>query len=167
VQVKQALQQNAPGLEVLGSNYPPPPMSLLVARLVGAAQFFVIGVALAGDKLFSPPPPWAQSILRNKMNACAAAWFMGNMVHQNLMATGAFEVRERTVGPREVVRALFLPALLPVHRRSSTTERWCSASCRAGCVLTSRSSSPRCCGDAPTAGSRHTGALHSGRVQLA
>jgi hypothetical protein len=113
VQVKQALQQNAPGLEVLGSNYPPPPMSLLVARLVGAAQFFVIGVALAGDKLFSPPPPWAQSILRNKMNACAAAWFMGNMVHQNLMATGAFEVRERTVEPREVVRAPPFPRLTP------------------------------------------------------
>ena len=53
------MQQNAPGLEVLGSNYPPPPMSLLVARLIGGAQFFVIGVALAGDKLLSPAEhPW-------------------------------------------------------------------------------------------------------------
>ena len=95
MQVRNALQQHVPGLEVLGSNYPPPPMSLLVARLIGGAQFLVIGTALAGEKLFSPAPAWAEVILRNKMNACAAAWFFGNMVHQNLMATGAFEVRGR------------------------------------------------------------------------
>ena len=116
--MKQHLQQNAPGLEVLGSNYPPPPMSLLVARLIGGAQFFVIGVALAGDKLLSPAEhPWAQGILRNKVNACAAAWFLGNMVYQNLMATGAFEVRERPVEPREAQRAPpLLPTSPPVHR---------------------------------------------------
>lgn len=101
--MKNALLQNAPSLEVLGSNYPPPPLHLLVARVVGGLQFFVIGVALFGERLFAggPVPDLVQGVLQNKMNACAVAWFVGNMVYQNLMATGAFEVCEHnSVVPR-------------------------------------------------------------------
>jgi hypothetical protein len=95
LQVKNALMQQSPGLEVVGSNYPPPAVNTLIARAIGGAQFFVIGSALFGEKLFAggPVPELVKGVLQNKVNACAAAWFFGNMVHQNLMATGAFEAR--------------------------------------------------------------------------
>ena len=137
--MKNALLQRVPGLEVVGSNYPPAPAKVLLARLVGGVQFSVIGAALAGDKLFGDngqAPAWVRDLQQNKVQSCAAAWFLGNIVHQNLMSTGAFEVRGRpqTAVPFGWVRSAGLTRGAGAPRafvpRFSTTASWCSANWR-------------------------------------
>jgi hypothetical protein len=55
-----------------------------------------IAVTLAGDRILPalglPAPDFVKSMQAAKMQSCAAAWFLGNTVQQNLISTGAFEV---------------------------------------------------------------------------
>ena len=94
MQVKRALETHAPGLSVVGSNYPPSPPKALLAKGVGVAQFLVIGATLGGQHLYpaGTEPAWLKSLQESKLQACMAAWFMGNVASQNLISTGAFEV---------------------------------------------------------------------------
>jgi selT/selW/selH-like putative selenoprotein len=92
MQVKRALEQRLPGLEVVGTNYPVSPPKALAIKLVFGAQVAVIGLTLAGEKLFPVPPPWLKTLQESKLQSCLMAWFAGNLVSQNLQATGAFEV---------------------------------------------------------------------------
>ena len=60
------------------------------------AQMAVIAVMLLGDRLFEflavPPPALYQQYKDNRFAIIMACWFLGNMVHNSLTATGAFEV---------------------------------------------------------------------------
>jgi hypothetical protein len=55
-----------------------------------------IAVTLAGDRLLPalglPSPDFVKSMQAAKLQSCAAAWFFGNTLQQNLISTGAFEV---------------------------------------------------------------------------
>ncbi len=99
--MKRALEQHVPGLEVVGTNYPPPLPKALLAKAVGSLQFLVIALTLAGHHLFpGAAPPWLKSLQDSKLQSCMAAWFVGNIVCQNLISTGAFEVRQRARAAR-------------------------------------------------------------------
>ena len=56
----------------------------------------VIAVMLVGDNLFEllavPPPALYQQYKDKRFAIIMACWFLGNMVHNGLTATGAFEV---------------------------------------------------------------------------
>ena len=60
------------------------------------AQMAVIAVMLIGDKLFEllavPPPALYLQYKDKRFAIIMACWFLGNMVHNGLTATGAFEV---------------------------------------------------------------------------
>jgi len=95
--VERLISEKFPNLRVVPSNYPPHPSKAMLAKVVTTVQFGMIGLALGGDKilpLINVPThyPTYQSIKENKLMVCAGAWMVGNMISQNLLSTGAFEV---------------------------------------------------------------------------
>mmetsp|Transcript_4921 Transcript_4921/g.31489 ORF Transcript_4921/g.31489 Transcript_4921/m.31489 type:complete len:125 (-) Transcript_4921:1536-1910(-) len=91
------MQQKIPGLEVVGTTFPPEPWKVKVSKVVSALQFGVIALALAGDTIFSTlnfPPPlfYTMYIKPNKIQSCLLAWVIGNLVGGSMMSTGAFEI---------------------------------------------------------------------------
>ena len=69
---------------------------MLASRAVSAASVSAIAATLAGERIFPAMglavPDFVKALQASKLQSCAAAWFLGNMVTQNLAATGAFEV---------------------------------------------------------------------------
>jgi len=101
MQIKDALHQQFPHLEISGGNYPTPASKALLAQLVQVVQFSLIGVTLAGDHLFThllhyPPngpfPHFYEQIREKRMIVGMGTWIIGNSVTQGLTSTGAFEV---------------------------------------------------------------------------
>ena len=116
--MKRALEARFPDLQVVGTNYPPgaphtphvpvsaaltcahraaaAPLKALAARAVSTASMSAIVFTLAGDRIFPylgvPQPGFVKMLQDSKLQSCAAAWFLGNTVQQNLISTGAFEV---------------------------------------------------------------------------
>ena len=74
----------------------PFPLQAALSQLVFYAQMAVIAVMLLGDKLFEflavAPPELYQQVKEKRFAIIMACWFLGNMVHNSLTATGAFEV---------------------------------------------------------------------------
>ena len=91
-----------PDIPVVGSNYPPSPFIQATCKVIRAGQFAGIGLVFAGDQIFSgigmPAPAWYESVKSNKLPTSVMMWFLGNMVTQNLVSTGAFEVRDCCLG---------------------------------------------------------------------
>jgi hypothetical protein len=98
MQVKQLLEQQHTGMEVVGSMYPVPPLKQGLARVVGLGQMGAFAVVLFGDKIFEMlgyaalPQLYVQHVQQNRFGAGVAAWFVGNLLQSQLMSTGAFEV---------------------------------------------------------------------------
>lgn len=96
MQYRQILQRKFPGIEVIGSNYPPPPKNVAISRIVSFGSMAVIGTTLAGSQVLNmldmPVPNWLMDLQDKKMGTCMGAWFLGNTIHQNLLSTGAFEI---------------------------------------------------------------------------
>ena len=70
----------------------------LAVKGVGLVQLGTIASALAGERIFPmlgmPMPEFVASLQENKLGSCMAAWMMGNIVSQNLIATGAYRNEE-------------------------------------------------------------------------
>lgn len=96
MQVSQLIRQRHPGMEVVGSNYPPTAVNVALSKLVGFGTMGAVATTFFGEKIFEmlgmPRPEFVQSMQSNKMGSCMGAWFLGNTVSQNLLNTGAFEV---------------------------------------------------------------------------
>jgi len=96
MQVNQVIRQHFPGTEVVGSHYPPYAMNVAISKLVSFATMGAVGTAVFGDKIFEmlgmPTPELATQMQANKMGSCMGAWFLGNILHTNLLNTGAFEI---------------------------------------------------------------------------
>lgn len=67
-----------------------------IAKMVTAAQFGAIGFMLAGEQVCGalgvPVPELYQQYKEKKSGIILAIWFLGNALHNQLTATGAFEV---------------------------------------------------------------------------
>jgi selT/selW/selH-like putative selenoprotein len=96
VQIKRLLADRYPGVPVVGSNYPVPPLKIFLAQLVTLLQVTICLLALFGEGacelLKIDPPDWLRSMAENRTSTCLFAWFLGNTVAQNMTNTGAFEI---------------------------------------------------------------------------
>jgi len=101
MQIKDALHQQFPHLEISGGNYPTAASKVFLSRILQVVQFSLIGVALAGDYLFThvlnypangPFPPLYEPIREKKLFVGMGAWIVGNSVIQGLSSSGAFEI---------------------------------------------------------------------------
>lgn len=113
MQVNQLIRQQFPGTEVVGSNYPPPATNVALSKLVSFGTMGAVATTFFGEKMFEmlgmPRPEFVQSMQSNKMGSCMGAWFLGNTVSQNLLNTGAFEVRTETDRNRSSRGPLYPP----------------------------------------------------------
>lgn len=97
MQVRELLERHHPGMMVLGSAYPPPPWRAGLARAVGLAQMGGFALVGFGERLFeaagAPVPAWySENVAANRIGAGLAVWLGGNLVSNQLVSTGAFEV---------------------------------------------------------------------------
>lgn len=83
-------------LEVRGSEYPPPPDKVLLAKLAFYAQLAVFGLIFFGESIFTamkmPQPPIFSMAKENMFASFMVVWLVGNMVQSSLLSTGAFEI---------------------------------------------------------------------------
>ena len=93
----QLIHQRFPGTEVIPRNYPPPPTSVALAKLVNLGQLASVGLTFFGEKIcemvgMPTRPEFVQNMQSNKMGSAMGAWFIGNTASQSLLNTGAFEI---------------------------------------------------------------------------
>ncbi|CAA2980256.1 Hypothetical predicted protein [Olea europaea subsp. europaea] len=97
VTMKNMLETQFPGINVILANYPPPLPKRLLSKLVPIVQFGMIGIIVAGEQIFprlgfAVPPSWYYSLRANKFGSMASTWLLGNFVQSFLQSSGAFEV---------------------------------------------------------------------------
>eukprot|EP00271_Cylindrocystis_brebissonii_P007876 TRINITY_DN21777_c0_g1_i1.p2 TRINITY_DN21777_c0_g1~~TRINITY_DN21777_c0_g1_i1.p2 ORF type:complete len:112 (-),score=20.25 TRINITY_DN21777_c0_g1_i1:1102-1437(-) len=73
---------------------------MALSRIVGVAQLAGFALTFAGDSIlpaigFPVLPAWYLNLRQNKIGTAAGIWIMGNMAHNALLSTGAFEVSYR------------------------------------------------------------------------
>ncbi|RVE61673.1 hypothetical protein OJAV_G00174800 [Oryzias javanicus] len=92
----QALYQRYPDIRIEGENYLRIPMYRHVASFLSMFKLLVIGVIIIGKDpfaLFGMQAPgfweWGQG---NKIYACMMVFFFSNMIENQLLSTGAFEI---------------------------------------------------------------------------
>lgn len=117
MQVKQLIEQQYPGVQVTGSNYPISAVKQAAAQAVSVVQMGGFAMVIFGDKVFNilgtPPPPfYTQNIANNRFGAGVGLWFVGNLIQNQLVSTGAFEV-------------YYDGNLVGLHRHEQRTLRFC------------------------------------------
>ncbi|KAH7865264.1 hypothetical protein Vadar_004341 [Vaccinium darrowii] len=97
VTMKNMLEMQFPGINVVLANYPPPLPKRLLSKVVPVVQFGIIGIVVAGEHIFPrlgfvAPPPWYFSLRANRFGTISATWLLGNFLQSMLQSSGAFEV---------------------------------------------------------------------------
>ncbi|XP_065851746.1 selT-like protein [Euphorbia lathyris] len=97
VTMKNMLEAQFPGINVVLANYPPPLPKRLLSKVVPVVQFGIIGLIMGGEHIFprlgfAVPPPWYYSLRANKFGSIASTWLFGNFIQSFLQSSGAFEV---------------------------------------------------------------------------
>jgi len=94
--MKNMLEKQIRGIDVVLANYPPSPPKRILSKLVPVLQVGVIGVTVAGDQIFPRlgmvPPPWYYSLRANRFGTISTIWLLGNFLQNYLQSSGAFEV---------------------------------------------------------------------------
>ena len=95
-QFSQLVRTHYPQFEVVGENYPPPPMKALIARILSMIKVALLVCVLFNQNPFVllhlPTPAIYSWALQNKMYACLAIFFLSNSIETSLISTGAFEI---------------------------------------------------------------------------
>ncbi|KAJ6316083.1 hypothetical protein OIU78_019378 [Salix suchowensis] len=97
VTMKNMLESEFPGMQVILANHPAPLPKRLLSKVVPVVQFGIIGIILAGEHIFprlgfAAPPPWYYSLRANRFGSIASTWLFGNLIQSFLQSSGAFEV---------------------------------------------------------------------------
>ncbi|KAG6430703.1 hypothetical protein SASPL_108775 [Salvia splendens] len=97
VTMKNMLESQFPGINVVLANYPPPLPKRMLSKVVPVIQFGVIGIIMGGEHIFprlgfAAPPQWYYSMRANRFGSMASTWLLGNFLQSFLQNTGAFEV---------------------------------------------------------------------------
>eukprot|EP01023_Acetabularia_acetabulum_P018144 TRINITY_DN19174_c0_g1_i1.p5 TRINITY_DN19174_c0_g1~~TRINITY_DN19174_c0_g1_i1.p5 ORF type:complete len:128 (-),score=17.43 TRINITY_DN19174_c0_g1_i1:1434-1817(-) len=79
--------------------YPIPPYKRALASLAQVTQMGAIGLTFFSEQLRQMAgltdemmPQWYFQVQQNKIGFAAGIWFVGNMVNNQLVSTGAFEI---------------------------------------------------------------------------
>ncbi|KAJ4837686.1 hypothetical protein Tsubulata_013495 [Turnera subulata] len=97
VTMKNMLESEFPGVQVILANYPPPLPKRILSKVVPVVQFGVIGIIMGGEQIFprlgfATPPQWYYSLRANRFGSIASTWLFGNFFQSFLQSSGAFEV---------------------------------------------------------------------------
>ncbi|KAL3536529.1 hypothetical protein ACH5RR_004990 [Cinchona calisaya] len=97
VTMKNMLETQFPGINVILANYPPPLPKRVLSKLVPVVQIGVMSIVLAGEHIFprigyAVPPPWFYSLRANRFGTISSTWLLGNFLQSFLQSSGAFEV---------------------------------------------------------------------------
>lgn len=76
---------------------PPPLPQAFLSRVLGFAQAGAILAALGGERIAEAagvalPPQYVAALREKRMAIVMGVWFVGNMINNSLISTGAFEV---------------------------------------------------------------------------
>ncbi|TNM98257.1 hypothetical protein fugu_014503 [Takifugu bimaculatus] len=111
----QALYQRYPDIRIEGENYLPMPLYRHVASFLSMFKLVVIGLIIVGKDpfaLFGMQAPgiweWGQG---NKVYACMMVFFLSNMIENQLMSTGAFEITFNDVPVWSKLESGHLPSM--------------------------------------------------------
>ncbi|XP_057741796.1 selT-like protein [Arachis stenosperma] len=96
VTVKNMLEAEFPGINVVLANYPAPLPKRLLSKVVPVVQLGLIITISAGEQIFPrlgiTPPAWYYSLRANRFGSMASIWLLGNFLQSFLQSSGAFEV---------------------------------------------------------------------------
>lgn len=97
VTMRNMLDSQFPGINVVLANYPPPLPKRVLSKVVPIVQFGVIGIIMGGEHIFprlgfAAPPQWYYSMRSNRFGSMASTWLLGNFLQSFLQSSGAFEV---------------------------------------------------------------------------
>uniref|UniRef100_H3DCR1 Selenoprotein T n=2 Tax=Tetraodon nigroviridis TaxID=99883 RepID=H3DCR1_TETNG len=111
----QALYQRYPDIRIEGENYLPIPLYRHIASFLSMFKLVVIGLIIVGKDpfaLFGMQAPgiweWGQG---NKVYACMMVFFLSNMIENQLMSTGAFEITFNDVPVWSKLESGHLPSM--------------------------------------------------------
>uniref|UniRef100_A0A3B5AF49 Selenoprotein T n=1 Tax=Stegastes partitus TaxID=144197 RepID=A0A3B5AF49_9TELE len=111
----QALYQRYPDIRIEGENYLPIPVYRHIASFLSVFKLLVIGLIIIGRDpfaLFGMQAPgiweWGQG---NKIYACMMVFFLSNMIENQLMSTGAFEITLNDVPVWSKLESGHLPSM--------------------------------------------------------
>ncbi|CAO1350034.1 unnamed protein product [Diamesa hyperborea] len=85
-----------PDIVVRGGNYDAPGFNMYFSKIILIAKFLLIFLVMSSFDIFGffgmEPPSYYRWCLENKLFACMMAFFFGNMLEAQLIASGAFEI---------------------------------------------------------------------------
>lgn len=102
MKVKKFLEDHFPELRtegsITGSNYPPPPMALLIANILSYVQLLIVALFFLGDSFWQyvpflqSPPEWYHTMKRNPVPFLFGIFLILPSIIQGHISTGAFEI---------------------------------------------------------------------------
>ncbi|ROJ25336.1 Selenoprotein T1b [Anabarilius grahami] len=111
----RVLTQRYPDIRIEGENFLPQPFYRHIASFLSVFKFVVIGLVILGKDpftFFHMEAPgiwlWAQE---NKMYACMMVFFLSNMIENQCMSTGAFEITLNDVPVWSKLQSGHLPSM--------------------------------------------------------
>lgn len=111
----QALYQRYPDIRIEGENYLPLPLYRHIASFLSMFKLLLIGVIILGKDPFAlcgmqAPGIWVWS-QENKIYACMMVFFFSNMIENQCMSTGAFEITLNDVPVWSKLESGHLPSM--------------------------------------------------------
>uniref|UniRef100_A0A8C5L9Z0 Selenoprotein T n=1 Tax=Jaculus jaculus TaxID=51337 RepID=A0A8C5L9Z0_JACJA len=116
----RVISQRYPDICIEGENYLPRPIYRHIASFLSIFKLVLIGLIIAGKDPFGFCGMQAPSIWQwgqeNKVCACLMVFFLSNMIENQCMSTGAFEI---TLNDVPLVQILDNEMKLHVHMDST------------------------------------------------
>uniref|UniRef100_A0A8C1AMI2 Selenoprotein T n=1 Tax=Cyprinus carpio carpio TaxID=630221 RepID=A0A8C1AMI2_CYPCA len=111
----QVLYQRYPDIRIEGENYLPLPIYRHIASFLSMFKLLLIGVIIVGKDPFAlfgmqAPGLWVWS-QENKIYACMMVFFFSNMIENQCMSTGAFEITLNDVPVWSKLESGHLPSM--------------------------------------------------------
>ncbi|KAJ8378107.1 hypothetical protein AAFF_G00248210 [Aldrovandia affinis] len=111
----QVLNQRYPDIRIEGENYLPLPIYQHVASFLSMFKLALIGLVILGKDPFvflgmQAPGIWVWG-QENKIYACMMVFFFSNMIENQCMSTGAFEVTLNDVPVWSKLESGHLPSM--------------------------------------------------------
>uniref|UniRef100_G3PKY0 Selenoprotein T n=1 Tax=Gasterosteus aculeatus aculeatus TaxID=481459 RepID=G3PKY0_GASAC len=111
----QALYQRYPDIRIEGENYLPVPLYRHVASFLSVFKLLLIGLIIIGRDPFALVGMQAPGVWEwgqgNKIYACMMVFFLSNMIENQLMSTGAFEITLNDVPVWSKLESGHLPSM--------------------------------------------------------